>query len=306
MAASSFAAAEADAGLTGDTPTGPMSKSGLQSLLMSLSVILVSEIGDKTFFIAAILAMKSPRFLIFSAAMSALGIMTVLSAVLGHIAPMLISKEYTQLGASVLFFVFGVKMVHDAWGMHGGEGKEELREVAAELDEKDSSHDLSVAEGGGDEGSDAGKPRIVSSAATGTYLGRLVSDLLGAMETAVKKVAHPVWIKAFVLTFLAEWGDRSQIATVALAGAEDFWWVTIGTLVGHAVCSTIAVVGGRMLAARISVKTITMAGGILFLIFGVFAFREATAGFNHEALLAKWRDRTATHSGSDSGSTGTS
>jgi putative Ca2+/H+ antiporter (TMEM165/GDT1 family) len=57
------------------------------------------------------------------------------------------------------------------------------------------------------------------------------------------------------MTFLAEWGDRSQIATIALAGSEDLLYVTIGGLLGHAVCTTVAVVGGRLLAARISVKT---------------------------------------------------
>ena len=39
--------------------------------------------------------------------------------------------------------------------------------------------------------------------------------------TKVEKVAsifcNAIFIKAFVLTFVAEWGDRSQLSTVALA-----------------------------------------------------------------------------------------
>merc|ERR1719186_620381 len=49
----------------------------------SISVILVSEIGDKTFFIAANLAMRNNKLTVFLAALSALAVMTVMSALLG-------------------------------------------------------------------------------------------------------------------------------------------------------------------------------------------------------------------------------
>jgi putative Ca2+/H+ antiporter (TMEM165/GDT1 family) len=57
----------------------------LHGFLESLSVILVSEVGDKTFFIAAILAMTSNKLVVFLAAIAALALMTVLSALLGWV-----------------------------------------------------------------------------------------------------------------------------------------------------------------------------------------------------------------------------
>lgn len=51
----------------------------MHAFIASFSVIIVSELGDKTFFIAAIMAMKHPRITIFSGAIFALGLMTVLS-----------------------------------------------------------------------------------------------------------------------------------------------------------------------------------------------------------------------------------
>lgn len=51
----------------------------VHAFLASLSVIIVSELGDKTFFIAAIMAMRHPRLTVFAGAMLALGLMTVLS-----------------------------------------------------------------------------------------------------------------------------------------------------------------------------------------------------------------------------------
>ena len=57
------------------------------------------------------------------------------------------------------------------------------------------------------------------------------------------------------MTFLAEWGDRSQLATIILAAREDVTGVTLGAVLGHALCTGLAVLGGRMIAQKISVKT---------------------------------------------------
>lgn len=55
-----------------------MVQSAHQSLQVQSSVqILVSELGDETFIIAAILAMKHPRAVVFVGALSALALMTV-------------------------------------------------------------------------------------------------------------------------------------------------------------------------------------------------------------------------------------
>lgn len=51
----------------------------VHAFVASLSVIIVSELGDKTFFIAAIMAMRHPRITVFAGAISALALMTVLS-----------------------------------------------------------------------------------------------------------------------------------------------------------------------------------------------------------------------------------
>lgn len=67
-------------------------------------------------------------------------------------------------------------------------------------------------------------------------------------------------------------GDRSQIATIALASSQNVYGVVIGGLLGHAFCTGMAVIGGRMLAARISEKTVAIIGGILFLFFAITSF----------------------------------
>lgn len=45
--------------------------------------------------------------------------------------------------------------------------------------------------------------------------------------------------------------------------------MTAGTVLGHLTCTFAAVMGGRWLATKISVKHVTLGGAVLFLIFGI-------------------------------------
>lgn len=52
----------------------------LHAFVETISMILFSELGDKTFFIAAIMAMRHPRMIVFAGAIAALVLMTLLSS----------------------------------------------------------------------------------------------------------------------------------------------------------------------------------------------------------------------------------
>lgn len=70
-----------------------------------------------------------------------------------------------------------------------------------------------------------------------------------------KSIAMRVVAQAFSMTFLAEWGDRSQLTTIILAARDNVYGVIVGGVLGHAFCTGLAVIGGRMIAQRISVRT---------------------------------------------------
>ena len=101
-------------------------------------MILFSEVGDKTFLVAALMAMRHPRLVVFSAAFAALITMTVLSALLGHAVPTLIPKDFTNFLAAILFLGFGGKMFLEARRMAPDENvSEEMKEVEMELEQKE-------------------------------------------------------------------------------------------------------------------------------------------------------------------------
>lgn len=95
-------------------------------------VIIVSELGDKTFFIAAIMAMRHPRLTVFAGAIAALALMTVLSVLFG-IAATIIPRVYTFYISTALFALFGLKMLYDGYHMSATGAAEELEEVQSDL-----------------------------------------------------------------------------------------------------------------------------------------------------------------------------
>ncbi|KAF7817757.1 GDT1-like protein 4 [Senna tora] len=198
----------------------------------SLSMIIVSEIGDETFIIAALMAMRHPKSIVLSGALTALIIMTVLSTGLGRIVPNLISRKHTNSAATVLYAFFGLRLLYIAWRSDSKSSqKKEMEEVEEKLE--------------------AGQGK--------TTFRRFFSRFLSSLQS-------------FILTFLAEWGDRSQIATIALATHKNALGVAVGATIGHTICTSLAVVGGSMLASKISQRTVATIGGLLFLGFSVSSY----------------------------------
>ncbi|NMG09995.1 TMEM165/GDT1 family protein [Brasilonema sp. UFV-L1] len=203
----------------------------LTAFTAGLLLITVSELGDKTFFIAVILAMHHSRRLVFTGVVAALAAMTILSVVVGQAASIL-PKVYIHFAEIALFIGFGFKLLYDASRMPASScDTEVVEEAKAAVKQAD-------------------------------------------MQLPKKKNALAILTEAFVLTFMAEWGDRTQIATIALAAGNNAIGVTTGAILGHAICAALAVVGGRMLAGRISERKLTLIGGFLFLLFGVVAAIE--------------------------------
>uniref|UniRef100_A0A832H1G4 GDT1 family protein n=1 Tax=Oscillatoriales cyanobacterium SpSt-402 TaxID=2282168 RepID=A0A832H1G4_9CYAN len=199
----------------------------LTAFTAGLLLITISELGDKTFCIAMILAMRHSRRLVFVGVVAALAAMTVLSVLLGQVASFL-PKTYIWYAEIALFIGFGLKLLYDAYRMPGCSTCDEMEEA------KDS----------------------IEQANFQTFGTGANSSIL---------------LQAFLLTFVAEWGDRTQFATIALAASNNPWGVAIGATLGHAACAAIAVIAGRLVAGRISERLVTVLGGVLFIIFGVVA-----------------------------------
>lgn len=234
----------------------------IHALVASFSVILVSELGDKTFIITAIMAMKNSRSLVFIASALALFSMTVLSVGMG-VAVTVIPKVYTHYVSIVLFLCFGIKMLKEAYDLNNVDEESEFDEVQKSLEKEEMEKNFEKCNSPHGEYIEdktlAEPPKEVTDV---QECSQLETSNLKIISNLVKTIyIAPLVIKVFTMVFVAEWGDRSQISTVILAAREDVVGVFVGSYVGHVLCTGLAVIGGRFVADMISVRTSKYGGG---------------------------------------------
>jgi len=84
------------------------------------------------------------------------------------------------------------------------------------------------------------------------------------------------FVTAFVAFFVAEMGDKTQLATVALAARFDaLTTVVIGTTIGMMLANVPAVWVGEKLADRIPIKAVRLLAATLFILFGAASLWSA-------------------------------
>jgi hypothetical protein len=104
----------------------------------AFSLVFLSEIGDKTFFVAALLAAKLSKFISFVGSLGALAVMSIISVVIGqvfHAVPAGIANgvPLDDVAAVIAFTYFGVKVLSEAF--ESEDGKSAMDEEFEEAEE---------------------------------------------------------------------------------------------------------------------------------------------------------------------------
>jgi len=81
-------------------------------------------------------------------------------------------------------------------------------------------------------------------------------------------------LSAFLLIFMAEFGDKTQLAVAGLGSARDPVAVWTGATLALIATTLIGVLSGRVLMRYISLRWLHRASGMLFVGFGLFAVYE--------------------------------
>lgn len=94
-------------------------------------------------------------------------------------------------------------------------------------------------------------------------------------EEIRERSGHGIFVTTFLMIFLAEMGDKTQIAVAGMASTLPVLPVWIGASLALVTTSVLGVVAGRKLLRRIPLRRLHQISGIFFLILAVFALSRA-------------------------------
>ena len=209
---------------------------GLAAFGSSLAAISLAELGDKTFFMALILAVRHRARWVFVGDFAALTAVTLISLALGYGLRELLPQTVVPWLAAALFLGFGLKLLIDAQAMAAN---------AASAEAEQAEEAINAAETGG----------VVAIPAWAVIWEAFVLVFVAELGDRTQ----------FTTIFMA----------TAPAQVFSFAGLLAGTLLGHALVTWLAVGAGKWIGQRVDERLLYRLSGGLFLVFGLASLKQA-------------------------------
>jgi putative Ca2+/H+ antiporter (TMEM165/GDT1 family) len=99
-----------------------------------------------------------------------------------------------------------------------------------------------------------------------------------AERSRVDRTTGSIVLAVGVAFFLAELGDKTMLATIALATTENPLWVWLGSTAGMVAADTLAIGLGRLLGTRLPERVVRIGAAMAFFVFGIALIAAAVLG----------------------------
>ncbi len=197
----------------------------LAATLVSLGVVFLAELGDKSQLMTMTYALRHRWWVVLSGVGIASFLVHGLSVTIGHFLGLTLPERPIAFAAAVVFLLFAM------WTWRDGRDR-------------------------GDDG--------------------------------VRTVAEPRHVLLAVVSsfVLAELGDKTMLATVALASDYNWAGVWIGATVGMVLADGVAIAAGALLHKRLPERMLHRMAAVLFLLFGLWMLFDGAIGLRWLAIAA--------------------
>jgi putative Ca2+/H+ antiporter (TMEM165/GDT1 family) len=247
-------------------PAAVVPSGHLSVCFQAFCLVSVAELFDKTWFVALIMAMRFPRNVVFWSCYSALVIHTLLAAMFGFVVSRALPLWMLHFIAFGLYSVFALLYIHDCYQADPGSdiiasGKEEAEEAL----------------GGGD------GPSYSAADDQSVPKGWPVPNTSSSWKSYGTKVAT----QCFLAMFIAEWGDRTQIAMIGQHASQPLVPVCLGSLAAFWLLTGSAVMAGTLSAGKLSERTVYIFSAISFSVFALLALRDGLHTYHEAKQIVK-------------------
>jgi putative Ca2+/H+ antiporter (TMEM165/GDT1 family) len=236
----------------------------------------IAEIFDKTFFVILVLAIRYNKFAVWTGGSLALLAHTFLAAFGGALINAGLNKAYIDLSAAGLYFIFAGVYVYELQGLPEDQDVAERSQEVADL-ETYFERPEGAAEG---------------TEPTGAAPGPAPPGGKEQPDEATPLVAAPAgpswcmvfWV-GFVTTFIAEIGDRTQVALISQHAAQPLWAVVLGASVAFLQLNGVAVLVGDLVQRQgLKERTVVIVAAAAFVVFGLITLQDAIFELRHPEM----------------------
>ncbi|HXB51077.1 MAG TPA: TMEM165/GDT1 family protein [Streptosporangiaceae bacterium] len=223
-------------------------------------LIFISELPDKTMFASLVLATRGRALAVWTGAALAFAVHVCIAVTVGAALFTWLPERTVQALAAALFLAGAVLAFRGSFA--GLSAAKPATDESALSEQSTESAAAGPAADAADSAGSAGAARITPDPAT----------------VAPQDSASRVFVTTFVVVFLAEWGDLTQILTASLA-ARFHAPVAVGVSAGLALwtVAALAVLASRPLR-RLPAGLVRRLTGIVLLVLAAFAAVAAATG----------------------------
>lgn len=239
-----------------------MKKRWVHGFLKAFFVVSVAELFDKTWFMALILALKLGWRVALAGGYTGLLLHCVLSALLGFGFSKLLKPSILHFITAGLFFLFTLLYAKDWYYAEPdsdliASGKEEAAEaIDGEGEEKEG---------------EANKADQTPEAQSGPV-----------KKPQNKSIMRSALVQSFLAVFVAEWGDRTQMAMIGLHSSLPVLPVFVGSALAFLALTVSAVVVASFIAkAKLSERLVMGTASLSFLVFAILALLDGLRAKQH-------------------------
>ncbi len=246
-----------------------------KGFMESFITFSISGFGDKSFFVTTVACLSFNNFTVMIASFFALTLMGIISIFVGIEATKLIPGYVINLISVSLFLIMGIKMMLEGLEMRDeaieeqieiGDGKDQEDNYESEnsLTEKKARRVIENDEIYNSDINNEEQEKNILIRNNKSSKSRFSGINYPHMNTFIYEFSQ-----IFMIVFLGELGDRSQISTIYMVNQTSVCNVLLAVIFANIILSVLSVLFGNFISKRFSMKNLYLYTGGSFVLFGM-------------------------------------